>query len=129
MKGQKRQTGQTYKKVGDSPNEPPLDQIIKAHETLYLIKWLFPQTINKSYQAKLQQFRRGNFPSFQSHYLNQSTSPSQVPAVGGSSHNASQNGGSSSYWDRFEIVDDIDDSDGEEFGEESEDDDIDMKDL
>ena len=52
-----------------------------------------------------------------------------MPAVGGSSHNASQNGGSSSYWDRFEIVDDIDDSDGDEFGEESEDDDIDMKDL
>jgi hypothetical protein len=52
-----------------------------------------------------------------------------VPAVGGSSHNASQNGSAPSYWDRFEIIDDVDDSDADEFGDESEDDDIDMKDL
>ena len=61
--------------------------------------------------------------------MNESTGPSQVPAVGGSSHNASQNGNSQSYWDRFEIIDDFDDSDVDEFADESEDDDIDMKEL
>ena len=52
-----------------------------------------------------------------------------MPAVGGSSHNASQNGSTPSYWDRFEIIDDTDDSDGDEFGDDSEDDDVEMKDL
>ena len=72
--------------------------------------------------------KKGSFPSFQSHFLT-NNSTAQVPAVGGSSHNASQNGSAPSYWDRFEIIDDVDDSDADEFGDESEDDDIDMKDL
>lgn len=27
----------------DNPNEPSAEQIIKAYETVYLLKWLFPQ--------------------------------------------------------------------------------------
>lgn len=38
-----------YKKVGENPNEPITEEIIKAYETVYLLKWLFPDTAVKQY--------------------------------------------------------------------------------
>ena len=42
MKGQKKPG--SYKKFGDNPNDSNTEHIIKAQESVYLIKWLFPDT-------------------------------------------------------------------------------------
>lgn len=31
--------------VNDNPNSPSAEQILKAYETVYLFKWLFPDNI------------------------------------------------------------------------------------
>jgi hypothetical protein len=47
MKGQKKPG--SYKKFGDNPNDSNTEHIIKAQESVYLIKWLFPETSVKQY--------------------------------------------------------------------------------
>lgn len=47
MKGQKKPGN--YKRFGDNLNDPNTEHIIKAQETVYLIKWLFPETSVKQY--------------------------------------------------------------------------------
>jgi len=42
-KGSKKKN-QPKKEVKENPNEPSTEQIVKAHETVYLLKWLFPET-------------------------------------------------------------------------------------
>jgi len=53
MKGQKSKQPSKYKRVGENPNEPGVEQIIKAYETVYLLKWLFPEVAVKQYQEKI----------------------------------------------------------------------------
>lgn len=38
-----------YTKIGENPNEPTSEEVIKAYESVYLIKWLFPETSVKQY--------------------------------------------------------------------------------
>lgn len=41
----KKQTGGNQgKKANDNSGEPNTDQIVKAYESVYLLKWLFPDT-------------------------------------------------------------------------------------
>ena len=53
MKGIKSKQPSKYKRVGENPNEPGVEQIIKAYETVYLLKWLFPEVAVKQYQEKI----------------------------------------------------------------------------
>jgi hypothetical protein len=112
MKGQKKPG--SYKKFGDNPNDPNTEKIVKSQETVYLLKWLFPETSVKSYQKKAS---KGRFPKFSSQFLSEKLEP----PTGRSS--ASQQ--TTSYWDRFEIIDDCESDEADE----SDDDDIDMKEL
>lgn len=65
LKGSKPKQPSKYKRVGENPNEPGVEQIIKAYETVYLLKWLFPEAAAKQYQQQAHQVKRGKFPKFQ----------------------------------------------------------------
>ena len=67
-------------------NEPSPSQIVNAHESVYLLKWLFPETS----QDECRKIAPKKFPKFSE----------QFSSVAGHS-----------YWDQFEIVDDIDSQD------------------
>lgn len=120
----KKQTGGNQgKKTNDTSGEPNTDQIVKAYESVYLLKWLFPDTTVQRYREKLQEINHGNYPKFHANFLTKDDSES-----------ASTRPASSTYWSRFQIIDDVDDIDteAEDFpNEESEDEnlDIDMKDM
>lgn len=96
---------------------------MKAYETVYLLKWLFPDTAIKEYRQKLQELNHGNYPKFHSTFLDKGAS------------NSGESTTPDSYWSRFQIVDDVDDidTDAEDFPvDDSEDEDnldIEMKDL
>lgn len=38
----KKEEGAGFDMMNDNPNTPSAEQILKAHETVYLFKWLFP---------------------------------------------------------------------------------------
>lgn len=38
----KKEEGSGFEMLNDNPNTPSAEQILKAHETVYLLKWLFP---------------------------------------------------------------------------------------
>jgi len=61
--------GEKYKRVGENPNEPSAESIVKTYETVYLLKWLFPNTQVKQYREKLNQVKRGNFPKFYRYFV------------------------------------------------------------
>lgn len=69
LKGQKSKQPSKYKRVGENPNEPGVEQIIKAYETVYLLKWLFPELAVKQYQQSIVQNRKSKFPRFQDQFL------------------------------------------------------------
>ena len=69
LKGQKSKQPSKYKRVGENPNEPGVEQIIKAYETVYLLKWLFPELAVKQYQQSIGQNRKNKFPRFQDQFL------------------------------------------------------------
>jgi hypothetical protein len=71
MKGQQKKPG-SYKKFGENPVDPNTEHIVKAQETVYLLKWLFPETSIKQYQKKAS---KGRFPKFSSHFLSEKTEP------------------------------------------------------
>ena len=45
MLDSKRTEGTGFQTVKDNPNTPSAEQIIKAYQTVYLFKWLFPEKI------------------------------------------------------------------------------------
>ena len=51
-------------KIDENPNEPSTEQIIKAYETVYLIKWLFPDTAVQHYRQRLHDMKQGRYPKF-----------------------------------------------------------------
>lgn len=77
LKGSKPKQPSKYKRVGENPNEPGVEQIIKAYETVYLLKWLFPEAAAQKYQQQVHQAKRGKFPRFQDQFLKQTQSSSR----------------------------------------------------
>ena len=63
------------------PPNPSTSQIIQTYETVYLLKWLFPETSQKAYQQKIKETKGSTFPKFKEHFVTQKAS--------------------GSYWDRF----------------------------
>ena len=68
LKGQNKKPSK-YKKVGENPNEPGVEQIIKAYETVYLLKWLYPEVAVKQYQERVHITNQGKFPKFQQQFM------------------------------------------------------------
>ncbi len=56
----KRTEGAGFSKAKDNPNTPSAEQIMKAHQTVYLFKWLFPETVIESHLKKIS--ARGDLP-------------------------------------------------------------------
>jgi hypothetical protein len=54
-KKKQQQRKNKFEPVAENPNEPSTEQIIKAYETVYLLKWLFPETSVKKYRKQMQQ--------------------------------------------------------------------------
>jgi hypothetical protein len=67
---------------------------VKAYETVYLLKWLFPETQVQKFRQSIAKSRSALFSQFNQNFVSTAAE-------------------SSSYWDKFEIVDD-DDYDSEE---------------
>ena len=73
---------------------------MKAYETVYLLKWLFPETSVQQYRTAISKGKTTSYPKFKETFCNKQDS-------------------GASYWDRFEVVDDVDsenepmESDGE----------------
>lgn len=42
---QKTLQGKSFEVVKDNPNTPSAEQIVKAYQTVYLFKWLFPESL------------------------------------------------------------------------------------
>ena len=92
---QQKMLKKKHSKPADAnPNDPTTEQIIKAYESVYLLKWLFPDTAIKQYREKIQEVNKGFYPKFRENFI-------------------TQPGESQSYWDKFQIIDDIDDIDSE----------------
>lgn len=120
--------------MGENPNEPGAESIVKAYETIYLLKWLFPDTTAKQYREKLQELKHGKFPKFHKHFILGATESEKGKSTDQSKRRAkaSQSStASTSYWDRFEVLDGLEESELDELigNEDSDDDDIEMKDL
>lgn len=76
---------------GAKSEEPSTDEIVKAYESVYLLKWLFPDTSIQKYRHKIQEMNHGNYPKFHSQFLKSGR---------GAAESASSTQ-PSSYWDRF----------------------------
>jgi len=46
------------KKTKDNPNTPYAQQILKAYQTVYLFKWLFPETVIQNHLQKTSKSHR-----------------------------------------------------------------------
>lgn len=79
--------------------KPSTEQIVKAYETVYLLKWLFPETQIERFRKSIEKSRSALFQQFNQNFLQSTQAESEA----------------SNYWDKFEIVDDDkDDYDSEE---------------
>lgn len=104
------------KKASKPKVDPSTDDMVQAYESVYLLKWLFPDTSIQKYRQKIQEINHGNYPKFHQSFL-------KSTGNGGAAESASTTQ-SSSYWDRFQILDDVDeiDTDAEDLQEESDED-------
>lgn len=59
-----------YRRIGENPQDPKPEQVVKAYESVYLLKWLFPDTAVKLYQEKLTQLKVSTFESFTDRFVN-----------------------------------------------------------
>ena len=60
----KKTEGITYE-TKDNPNTPSAEQIMKAYETVYLLKWLFPeQVIKRQIQDVAKHPKKPKFQNF-----------------------------------------------------------------
>lgn len=52
MQEHQKHEGRGLEKVRDNPNTPSAEQILKAHQTVYLFKWLFPESVIEKHLKK-----------------------------------------------------------------------------
>jgi hypothetical protein len=96
--------------VRDNPNTPSAEQILKAHQTVYLFKWLFPESVIEKHLKKTNKGgpvkQTSLFQTFKNNF---------VP-------NSIKQGAKENYWSRFEDIDRLlqdDDDDEDEYQSES----------
>ena len=49
-------------KMKENPNEPSTEQIVKAYETVYLMKWLFPEAQREQYKKQINKCKHSRYP-------------------------------------------------------------------
>ena len=114
----KKYEGKGLETVKDNPNTPSAQQILKAYQTVYLFKWLFPESVIQKHIQKTSRTDRSQsktsvrssslFTNFNSSFIN---SAAREAWTAQSEKKADLN----SYWQRFENIDHLleDDSDSD----------------
>ena len=88
LKRPKQDKGHASKRDGA---EPSPQQIVEAHQTIYLLKWLFPEASVQKFREHLNQTKKVLFQKFSEKFAG--------PEQGGN------------YWDKFVVLDDQTDED------------------
>ena len=57
----------------ENPNTPSAEQLMRAYETVYLLKWLFPP-VQPNEQLKHQILNQSKFPNCHAHFNQATTS-------------------------------------------------------
>ena len=115
----KKHEGKGFETVKDNPNTPSAQQILKAYQTVYLFKWLFPESVIQKHiqktgrtdrsQSKATSVRSSSlFTNFNSSFIN---SAAREAWTAQGEKKADLN----NYWQRFENIDHLleDDSDSD----------------
>lgn len=114
----KKHEGKGLETVKDNPNTPSAQQILKAYQTVYLFKWLFPESVIQKHIQKSSRTHRSQsktsvrssslFTNFNSSFIN---SAAREAWTAQGEKKAALN----SYWQRFENIDHLleDDSDSD----------------
>lgn len=119
MKDSQRTEGAGFHQVRDNPNTPSAEQILKAYQTVYLFKWLFPenviqQQLKKSHREIQKQTPFSNFKN------------TFIPTKPKDAQQQQQ------YWSKFSDIDRLledDDSESEDDYKESDEDEEMLEDL
>jgi len=114
----KKHEGKGLETVKDNPNTPSAQQILKAYQTVYLFKWLFPESVIQKHIQKSSRTDRSQsksslrssslFTNFNSSFIN--SAAREVWTAQGE-----KKADLNSYWQRFENIDHLleDDSDSD----------------
>ena len=114
----KRNEGKGLETVKDNPNTPSAQQILKAYQTVYLFKWLFPESVIQKHIQKTSRTDRSNskasvrssqlFTNFNSSFISSSVREAWTTS-------GDKKADQSTYWQRFENIDHLldDDSDSD----------------